>query len=311
MPSTTSSWVSRPFASSTVITPSLPTFSIASAIMSPMVLSPFADTAPTWAISSLPLVDFDCFLSSSTTVATARSMPRLRFIGSCPAATILAPSVKMERASTVAVVVPSPATSEVLDATSFTIWAPMFSNLSSSSTSLATVTPSLVTLGAPKDLSNTTFLPLGPKVTVTASANTLTPLRIASRASRLNLTILAAIKFLLDLLKKLFLNDAEDIFLAHDQMLFTVHVDFCSSIFAEKHTIVDFDIERGNFAVLVRLPFADRYYFPFLRFFFCGVGNDKSPLGFLFLLDAFDNDPILQRSNLHLRSPFKLVELTN
>ena len=59
------------------------------------------------------------------------------------------PSVKIERASTVAVVVPSPATSEVLEATSLTICAPMFSNLSSSSISLATVTPSLVTVGAP------------------------------------------------------------------------------------------------------------------------------------------------------------------
>ena len=35
----------------------------------------------------------------------------------------------------------------------------MFSN----SISLATDTPSLVTVGAPKDLSNTTFLPFGPK----------------------------------------------------------------------------------------------------------------------------------------------------
>ena len=33
----------------------------------------------------------------------------------------------MPSASTVAVVVPSPAASEVLEATSFTIWAPMFS----------------------------------------------------------------------------------------------------------------------------------------------------------------------------------------
>ena len=46
-------------------------------------------------------------------------------------------------------VVPSPAWSEVLEATSRTIWAPMFSNLSSSSISLATVTPSLVMRGAP------------------------------------------------------------------------------------------------------------------------------------------------------------------
>ena len=48
------------------------------------------------------------------------------------------PSLKIARASTVAVVVPSPATSEVFEATSFTSLAPMFSKRSSSSTSLLT-----------------------------------------------------------------------------------------------------------------------------------------------------------------------------
>jgi hypothetical protein len=45
------------------------------------------------------------------------------------------------------VVVPSPATSEVLEATSRTIWAPMFSSASFNSISFATVTPSLVIRG--------------------------------------------------------------------------------------------------------------------------------------------------------------------
>ena len=89
----------------------------------------------------------------------------------------------MAWASTVAVVVPSPATSEVLEATSFTIWAPMFSNLFSSSISLATVTPSLVIVGEPKLFSRTTLRPLGPRVTLTASARTFTPRRMASRAT--------------------------------------------------------------------------------------------------------------------------------
>jgi hypothetical protein len=70
----------------------------------------------------------------------------------------------------VAVVVPSPAVSLVLLATSLTMRAPMFSNLPSSSISLATVTPSLVTRGEPKDFSRTTLLPLGPRVTFTALA---------------------------------------------------------------------------------------------------------------------------------------------
>ena len=81
----------------------------------------------------------------------------------------------MACASTVAVVVPSPATSEVLDATSFTICAPMFANWSSSSISLATVTPSLVTVGAPHDFSMTTLRPRGPRVTLTALARVLSP----------------------------------------------------------------------------------------------------------------------------------------
>ena len=85
-----------------------------------------------------------------------------------PAATAFTPSRTMAWASTVAVVVPSPARSLVFEATSRTIWAPMFSNLSASSISLATVTPSLVMRGAPNDLSSTTQRPLGPSVTFTA-----------------------------------------------------------------------------------------------------------------------------------------------
>ena len=92
-----------------------------------------------------------------------------------PAATDFRPSTTMAWARTVAVVVPSPALSLVLEATSRISWAPMFSNLSSSSISLATVTPSLVERGAPKDFSITTLRPLGPRVTFTALARMLTP----------------------------------------------------------------------------------------------------------------------------------------
>ena len=102
-------------------------------------------------------------------------MPRFRSIGFMPAATYFMPSVTIDCASTVAVVVPSPARSEVLDATSLTICAPMFSNLSFSSISLATETPSLVTVGEPKLRSSTTLRPFGPSVILTAFARMLTP----------------------------------------------------------------------------------------------------------------------------------------
>src|SRR5438105_11936323 len=89
----------------------------------------------------------------------------------------------MLAARTVAVVVPSPATSLVLVATSRTICAPMFWKRSARSISLATVTPSLVTVGAPQDFSRTTLRPLGPSVTATASLRIRTPRRTSSRAA--------------------------------------------------------------------------------------------------------------------------------
>ena len=67
---------------------------------------------------------------SLTTASTARSTPRFRSIGFMPAATDFAPSRTIAAARMVAVVVPSPATSLVFEATSRTICAPMFSNLS-------------------------------------------------------------------------------------------------------------------------------------------------------------------------------------
>ena len=99
--------------------------------------------------------------------------------GFAPFSTALSPAVIIDWVKIVAVVVPSPANSFVLLAASYTNLAPIFSNLSSSSTSFAIVTPSFVITGEPKDFSNTTFLPFGPKVTFTASANLLTPSNIS------------------------------------------------------------------------------------------------------------------------------------
>src|SRR2546427_713975 len=146
MPSTVSRVVSRPFASSTVITPSLPTFSIASAMSLPISESLFAEIVPTWAISLRPAVGTEIFFSSSTTVSTALSMPRFSAIGFDPAVTDFNPSRKIACASTVAVVVPSPARSEVLVATSFTIWAPM-STLPDRRPSVLPVKPPALVLG--------------------------------------------------------------------------------------------------------------------------------------------------------------------
>src|SRR5262245_46132102 len=100
----------------------------------------------------------------------------------------------MYSARTVAVVVPSPATSLVLLAASFTSWAPIFSYGSCSSMSSATVTPSLVTVGLPQPLSRTALRPRGPSVLRTARASLLTPDNSFCRASSLYASCFDAIK---------------------------------------------------------------------------------------------------------------------
>ncbi len=174
------------------------TFAIASAISFPIALSLLAEIVATCSILLLSApTSFDIFFNSATTAITALSIPRFKSIGFAPAATFLSPPVTMACANTVAVVVPSPALSAVLEATSRNNCAPMFSTLSDNSTSFATVTPSFVTCGAPNFLSITTFLPFGPSVTLTASAKASTPRFNFSRASALNEIFLLAIFFYL------------------------------------------------------------------------------------------------------------------
>ena len=71
----------------------------------------------------------------------------------------------------------------------------MFSNLSSRSISLATETPSFVTVGAPNDFEIITFLPLGPNVTFTAFARASTPRFKPSLASISNFISFAIFLF--------------------------------------------------------------------------------------------------------------------
>ena len=137
-------------------------------------------------MSSRFVTCWDWRRSSATAASTARSIPRRTAIGWWPAAIACSPRPTSACASTVAVVVPSPATSPVLSATSFSSCAPMFSNGFSSSISRAMVSPSLVIVGAPLRASMTTLRPRGPRVTRTAPASWSTPRLSAVRAASSN-----------------------------------------------------------------------------------------------------------------------------
>src|SRR5689334_316910 len=198
----------------------------------------------------------------------------------------------MAWASTVAVVVPSPALSEVLEATSLTICAPMFSNLFSSSISLATVTPSLVTVGAPHDFSITTLRPRGPSVTLTALASVSTPASTRLRAFSSKMMSLAAMGVSL-------LEHAEDLVLAQNDVVLAVHLDLGAGVLAEEDPVAGLDVELDERAVLEALAAADgndlALEWPLLG----GVGNDDATAGLLDLLDATDQNAILQGTDVH------------
>jgi hypothetical protein len=83
--------------------------------------------AATWAICCLSSMSLDCEARLLMATSTAASMPRFSDIGLAPAATLRRPSRTIAHARTVAVVVPSPATSSVFFATSLTSSAPIFS----------------------------------------------------------------------------------------------------------------------------------------------------------------------------------------
>src|SRR5262249_342836 len=205
-------------------------------------------------------------------------------------------------------------TSEVLEATSRTICAPMFSNLSSSSISLATVTPSLVTRGAPKLLSSTTLRPLGPSVTFTALLRMTTPRSILSRASTEHLTSLGAMAVVSEMMvggradavasggllagDALF-DDAHDVALLHDQELFAVDLDLGARPFAEQHPVADLDVDGDQLAGLVAAAGANRGDLALGGLFLGGVGNDDAAGGLLFGIDALDGNAVVKRTKLH------------
>mmetsp|Transcript_8289 Transcript_8289/g.22469 ORF Transcript_8289/g.22469 Transcript_8289/m.22469 type:complete len:282 (-) Transcript_8289:161-1006(-) len=117
IPSTTSSSFSKVFPSWHVMTPSFPTRSMASEMSCPISVSALAEMVPTCVISSLEVIGRLISSRLLVTLVTAIWIPRRKSCGFNPAATALQPSEKMARARTVAVVVPSPAISLVLEAT--------------------------------------------------------------------------------------------------------------------------------------------------------------------------------------------------
>src|SRR5437762_347445 len=121
----------------------------------------------------------------------------------------------------------------------------MFSNGSSSSISLAIVTPSLVMVGGPNFLSRTTLRPLGPSVILTASASASMPRFSARRASSLYSSCLAGILYLLLPVRG---DDRQNVGFAQDQQLVLFELELGTRILGEQHALALLDVGYHSLA---------------------------------------------------------------
>src|SRR4051794_31719281 len=152
----------------------------------------------------------------------------------------------------------------------------MFSNLFSSSISFATVTPSLVTVGAPHDFSITTLRPRGPSVTLTAFASVSTPAITRLRAFSSKIMSLAAM-----FRSPLLLDDSEDFVLTNDDVLDAVDLDLGAAVLAEEDRVAGLDVELHERPVLETLAGADRDHGALEGALLRGLGNDDAAAGLL------------------------------
>ena len=110
-----------------MIVPSLPTFSIVSEIIFPISVSPFAEIVPILFRSSLFLIGKAYFFKSFIILLHANYIPFLTKATFNPYSILTIPSLNIDLAKTIEVVVPSPTSSFVWCATSYNNFAPMFS----------------------------------------------------------------------------------------------------------------------------------------------------------------------------------------
>src|SRR5687768_17250950 len=97
----------------------------------------------------------------------------------------------------------------------------------------------------------------------------------------------------------LLLDDAQDLFLADDEVVRAFDLDFLSSVLAEEHGVAGLDVERRDLAFLLNPAAAHRDDLALLRLFLGRVGDDDPADLLLPFVDALHDDAVVQWSHLH------------
>src|SRR5690242_20454741 len=94
-------------------------------------------------------------------------------------------------------------------------------------------------------------------------------------------------------------EDREEIFLAHDEVLFAVDLDFGSAVLAEQHAVAGLDVEGDDLAVLVALTGADGDHLGLDRLFLRRVGDEQATRGLGLFFETLDENAVVQWTDLH------------
>src|ERR1700735_1387683 len=93
----------------------------------------------------------------------------------------------------------------------------------------------------------------------------------------------------------LFLEDAEDFFLAHDEEVFAVELDLGAGVLAEQDRVASLDVEGENLAFVVGLALADGDDFARLGLFLGRIGDDDAAANAFALFNAANENAVVQR----------------
>ena len=94
-------------------------------------------------------------------------------------------------------------------------------------------------------------------------------------------------------------NDAEDVVLAQQRIFFVTDFDFGAAVFGDEHAVAHFDFKGNALAFFVAFAGAERDDFGFLRFLFCGIGDDDPAFDVFFLIDRLHEDAIAERLDFY------------
>jgi hypothetical protein len=101
---------------------------------------------------------------------------------------------------------------------------------------------------------------------------------------------------------ELLLDDGEQVFFAHDQQFLAIDLHGLAGVLAEQNAVADLHGQLTDLAIFQDLAVADGQDFALVRLFGRCVRQNDTGSGLGFLVEALDDNAIVQRAKIHENS---------